>query len=102
MSGLELLLKELNPKYDMARHTDDTSFLAISKDFGIAFLNYGKSFVRGGIAGGIIGVSAGTLYSLVSGEDILNGAEYGGKIGFGLGAAGDMAQYGLRWVFQLF
>ncbi len=39
--GLELLMRELNPKHDLARHTYDyyASFLNMFKDTGIALVN---------------------------------------------------------------
>ena len=101
MGGLELLLKELNPNYDMARQTYDNSnsFLKMFQDVGICCLNQWKSIIRGGIIGGVVGVGLGSLYSLVGGEDFLNGVEYGGRIGLVYGAVGDMVQYTYRFMW---
>jgi len=97
MDGLELLLKELNPKYDLARHHYDTSFSGMFKDLALVFVHWAKSMARGGIIGGVIGAGLGSLYSLSSGEDVLKGLEYARVYGLGLGATLDLSQYTLRW-----
>lgn len=94
---------ELNPKHDLARHTyDPTSFLNIFKDAGTYLFNCGKSVVRGGVFGGVVGAGLGAFYSLVSGEDVLNGVKYGVGIGSSLGLGLDVIQYNLRYKISLF
>ena len=96
--GMEQLLRELNPKYDLARHTytRGDSLLRELKEIGFFTLNVGKSVVRGSSTGAVIGLAGGTIYGLIN-NDVPNGLEFGVPLGIIYGSGIDATQYLARF-----
>lgn len=92
----EYILRELNPRYDLARHNKGSSFTEDIKNQGWLALNMVKSMLRGTVVGAVITTPIGIVSSALAGEDITQGAKYGIHYGLLFGAF-DMCQYLLRF-----
>ena len=98
-----LLLRELNPRYDLSRHDfDDVSWFGASiREPSLLAVNLTKSVVRGGAPGALIGTAIGGLCGLLAGEDIKRATAIGTFSGGILGAGIDLTQYAARYVYRL-
>ena len=99
---LEKILSHINPIHDLDGHINrnNVSFIDGFKDMGLACLNVGKSFLRGGIVFSAVGAVVGTLYSATNGENIPKYLEFGAVVGGLNGAALDVTQLIVRYVYN--
>jgi len=90
---MNLIKRELNPKYDLSRHTAEFS----TKEYYRLAVNVWKSLIRGGVVGASVGGAAGAITGYVSGGDVAQKTLDGMIIGGGLGLIIDEIQYMTRY-----
>ncbi|MBI5390909.1 hypothetical protein HZB02_05450 [Candidatus Woesearchaeota archaeon] len=97
----EAVLHWLNPRYDLTPHLgtgySNATVTERLKDLGMLTLRSGKSIVRGGLVGAVLGAATGTLCSIVAGDDLRHELVQGVAGGAILGVTLDVAQYQARY-----
>ena len=68
--GVDAMLRELNPRYDMSHYGPRDSFLSGFKNLGWFVCNQVKSVVRGGLVGVTLGAPVGVIASFVTDKSL--------------------------------